>query len=156
MSKLYSVEVEYSGSETLLVYAEDEGEAEGLALQETTPDDLDYSTYTNEVAQLSDIPKSWRDDAPINSELTCRALLVQALDDKELPDTRQLVLGETPSRKTADVIDQKCAEYARILKRLKAEGENSSDDDINRAYELAHDKDIQRRLSEAAQRAKPK
>jgi len=156
MSKLYSVEVEYSGSETLLVYAEDEGEAEGLALQETTPDDLDYSTYIKEVTQLSDIPKSWCDDVPINSELTCRALLVQALDDKELPDTRQLVLGEIPSRKTADVIDQKCAEYARILKRLKAEGENSSDDDINRAYELAHDKDIQRRLSEAAQRAKPK
>jgi len=152
MPKLYAVEVEYSGSETLLVYAEDEGEAECLALQETMPDDLDYSTYINEVAQLSDIPKSWCDDAPINSELTCRELLVNALDDKELPDTRQLILGETPARKAADTTDQKCAEYARILKRCKADGKNATDTDIDRAYELAHDRDIQRRLTEAVWR----
>jgi hypothetical protein len=150
---LYLVNVELTYASTEVVWADTAGRAEDLAIS-IAEEDSYPSTWVDStpIENVADLPKEWWDECPAgDDDRTCLELLKLNLTQQVTEiDTRQLWLGEKPTRRSADQVDRVCSEYARLLTRLQ--GDDYTAEELDRCYELAHDPRVQQRLEAARQR----
>lgn len=94
-AQLYYVEVNYEGSEEVVVWAKSRRDAEHIAVDCAEGDNLSFSAHPAQLLQrLDQVPRDWRDHVPCYSDSheTCRELFERWEDVPAPPDPRQLSL----------------------------------------------------------------
>jgi len=156
MKQLYRVEIELNRSGVFVVWADDSKEAEELASD--AADDLEEELVWSSATEIDcpeDIPRDWNNDEPVGGDegLTCLELMTsrrrELLIEQTVIDTRQLGLGQKVDIRPTDNVDRACAEYARLLTKIKED--DYTQEELDRCYELARDSAVQQRLEAVRQ-----